>query len=85
MTDDESRENEGDLYLRRPICHHGKREFMAVHGRGLICMPMSTQLCTRLKFPQMVSDNSDNHETAFTVSIDHISTSTGISRGRDGA
>lgn len=58
--------------------------FMAVHGKGLICMPMSPELCTRLKLPQMVSHNSDNHETAFTVSIDHISTSTGISAAERG-
>ena len=52
---------------------------MASAAKGLICMPMSEEFCSRLKFPQMVSDNTDNHETAFTVSIDHISTTTGIS------
>jgi len=52
---------------------------MATHGKGLICMPMSEAFVRKLQFPQMVQNNTDNHETAFTVSIDHISTSTGIS------
>ena len=52
---------------------------MATHGKGLICMPMSEEYVQRLKIPQMVAQNSDNHETAFTVSIDHVSTTTGIS------
>ena len=52
---------------------------MASRGKGLICMPMSMELCRKLRFPQMVSDNTDNHETAFTVSIDHVDTTTGIS------
>ena len=84
VTDDENRENEGDFICAAQYATTENVNFMAVHGRGLICMPMSTQLCTRLKFPQMVSDNSDNHETAFTVSIDHISTSTGISAAERG-
>ena len=53
--------------------------FMATHGKGLICMPMSEAFIQKLQFPQMVQHNTDNHETAFTVSIDHVSTSTGIS------
>ena len=53
--------------------------FMATHGKGLICMPMSEEYVRKLQFPQMVAENSDNHETAFTVSVDHISTTTGIS------
>ena len=52
---------------------------MAVHGKGLICMPMSEEYIRKLKLPQMVTNNTDNHETAFTVSIDHVSTTTGIS------
>ena len=84
VTDDENRENEGDFICAAQYATTENVNFMAVHGRGLICMPMSTQLCTRLKLPQMVSDNSDNHETAFTVSIDHISTSTGISAAERG-
>jgi 3,4-dihydroxy 2-butanone 4-phosphate synthase/GTP cyclohydrolase II len=53
--------------------------FMAAHAKGLICMPMSDELCDRLHLPQMVDYNTDNHCTAFTVSIDHINTTTGIS------
>lgn len=79
VTDDESRENEGDLICASEFATTENVNFMAVHGKGLICMPMSIGLCQKLKFPQMVSDNTDNHETAFTVSVDHISTTTGIS------
>ena len=84
VTDDESRENEGDFICAAQHATTENVNFMAVHGKGLICMPMSPELCTRLKLPQMVSHNSDNHETAFTVSIDHISTSTGISAAERG-
>ncbi|KPU44003.1 riboflavin biosynthesis protein RibBA [Oxobacter pfennigii] len=79
VTDDEDRENEGDFICAAQFATTENVNFMAVHGKGLICMPMSTELCKKLKFPQMVSDNSDNHETAFTVSIDHANTTTGIS------
>lgn len=78
-TDDENRENEGDLICASEFATTENVNFMAVHGKGLICMPMSTALCQKLRFPQMVSDNTDNHETAFTVSVDHVSTTTGIS------
>ena len=84
VTDDEDRENEGDFICAAQHATTENVNFMAVHGKGLICMPMSMELCTRLKLPQMVSHNSDNHETAFTVSIDHISTSTGISAAERG-
>ena len=79
VTDDEDRENEGDFICAAEFATTENVNFMAVHGKGLICMPMSAEICKRLQFPQMVSDNSDNHETAFTVSIDHVDTSTGIS------
>jgi len=79
VTDDENRENEGDLICASQFATTENVNFMAVHGKGLICMPMSIALCQKLRFPQMVSDNTDNHETAFTVSVDHISTTTGIS------
>ena len=78
-TDDEDRENEGDFICAAEFATTEKVNFMAVHGKGLICMPMSAALCKKLRFPQMVSDNTENHETAFTVSVDHVSTSTGIS------
>ena len=52
---------------------------MAVHGRGLICMPASKEYAEKLGLAQMAPKNTDNHETAFTVSIDYVGTSTGIS------
>ncbi|EJF38490.1 3,4-dihydroxy-2-butanone-4-phosphate synthase RibB / GTP cyclohydrolase II RibA multi-domain protein [Clostridium sp. MSTE9] len=79
VTDDEDRENEGDFICAAEFATTENVNFMAVHGKGLICMPMSKALCQKLQFPQMVSDNKDNHETAFTVSVDHTSTITGIS------
>lgn len=79
VTDDEDRENEGDFVCAAEFATTENVNFMAVHGKGLICMPMGIELCKKLQFPQMVSDNSDNHETAFTVSIDYIDTTTGIS------
>ena len=79
VTDDESRENEGDLICAAQFATTKNVNFMAAHGKGLICMPMGEALVRRLQIPQMVADNTDNHETAFTVSIDHVSTSTGIS------
>lgn len=79
VTDDEDRENEGDFICAAEFATTSNVNFMAVHGKGLICMPMSAELCQKLQFPQMVSDNRDNHETAFTVSVDHMDTTTGIS------
>lgn len=79
VTDDEDRENEGDFICAAEFATTENVNFMAVHGKGLICMPMSEALCQKLQFPQMVRDNTDNHETAFTVSVDHVDTTTGIS------
>ena len=79
VTDDENRENEGDMICAAEFATTENVNFMAVHARGLICMPMDESLCDKLNLPQMVSDNTDNHSTAFTVSIDGIDTSTGIS------
>lgn len=78
-TDDPDRENEGDFICAAQFATTENVNFMAVHGKGLICMPMSAAYASKLRLPQMVSDNTDNHETAFTVSIDHVDTSTGIS------
>lgn len=78
-TDDPDRENEGDFICAAEFATTENINFMATHGKGLICMPMSETFVKRLKFPQMVQHNTDNHETAFTVSVDHISTATGIS------
>lgn len=79
VTDDEDRENEGDFICAAEFATTENVNFMATHGKGLICMPMAEQYIKRLQFPQMVSNNTDNHETAFTVSIDHVDTTTGIS------
>lgn len=79
VTDDPDRENEGDFICAAEFATTENINFMAVHGKGLICMPMSETYVEKLKIPQMVQCNTDNHETAFTVSIDHISTATGIS------
>lgn len=79
VTDDSNRENEGDFICAAEFATPENINFMAAHGRGLICMPMSEKYVDKLKIPQMVTHNTDNHETAFTVSIDHVSTTTGIS------
>lgn len=77
--DDPERENEGDLICAAEFATTENINFMAVHAKGLICMPMSGKRCDDLGLTQMVTANTDNHETAFTVSIDHMSTTTGIS------
>lgn len=74
VTDDPDRENEGDLICAAEFATTENVNFMATHGKGLICMPMSEELGKKLMLPQMVSDNTDNHCTAFTVSIDHVDT-----------
>ena len=79
VTDDPDRENEGDFICAAEFATTENINFMATYGKGLICMPMSDEFVKKLKVPQMVQQNTDNHETAFTVSIDHVSTSTGIS------
>ncbi len=79
VTDDKDRENEGDCICAAEFATTENVNFMAMHAKGLICMPMSAELCRKLMFPQMVTTNTDNHETAFTVSVDHVSTTTGIS------
>lgn len=79
VTDDEDRENEGDFICAAEFATTENLNFMATHGKGLICMPMSKEICEKLRLPQMVADNTDNHETAFTVSIDYVGTTTGIS------
>ena len=78
-TDDPDRENEGDLICAAQYGTTENINFMAMYGKGLICMPMSEEYVHKLQFPQMVTRNTDNHETAFTVSIDHVDTTTGIS------
>ena len=79
VTDDADRENEGDCICAAEYATRENVNFMATHARGLICMPMSAAVCRALALPQMVTENTDNHHTAFTVSIDAVSTTTGIS------
>ncbi|MEG1958229.1 MAG: 3,4-dihydroxy-2-butanone-4-phosphate synthase, partial [Lachnospiraceae bacterium] len=79
VTDDDDRENEGDFICAAQFATTQNVNFMAIHGKGLICMPMGETLVRKLQIPQMVTNNTDNHETAFTVSIDHVDTTTGIS------
>ena len=79
VTDDPDRENEGDMICAAEFATQANINFMATHAKGLICTPMSAEVANRLGLPPMVAENTDNHETAFTVSIDHIDTTTGIS------
>ncbi|MEL4026208.1 3,4-dihydroxy-2-butanone-4-phosphate synthase [Lysinibacillus endophyticus] len=79
VVDDENRENEGDLVILAEFATPENINFMATYGRGLICTPITRQLAEKLQFNAMVENNTDNHQTAFTVSVDHIETTTGIS------
>ena len=79
VTDDEDRENEGDLVCAGRFATPENINFMASYGRGLICTPISIEICNKLNLFDMVYENTDNHNTAFTVSIDHVETTTGIS------
>ena len=79
VTDDPDRENEGDFICAAEFATTKNINFMATYGKGLICMPMSKEYVEKLRIPQMVTNNTDNHETAFTVSIDAVDTTTGIS------
>ena len=79
VTDDEDRENEGDMVCAAEFATQENINFMASYAKGLICTPMSAEIAARLGLPPMVAENTDNHQTAFTVSIDHVATTTGIS------
>ncbi|MDF2548562.1 MAG: bifunctional 3,4-dihydroxy-2-butanone-4-phosphate synthase/GTP cyclohydrolase [Anaerosolibacter sp.] len=79
VVDDEDRENEGDLLMAAEKATPEAINFMAKYGRGLICMPILGERLRELKIPQMVNQNTDLHQTAFTVSIDAVETTTGIS------
>ena len=81
VLDDEDRENEGDLIVAAEKVTTEKINFMTKYGRGLVCMPVEGKRLEELDIHQMVANNTDNHETAFTVSVDHKDTSTGISAG----
>lgn len=79
VSDDEDRENEGDLIMAAQFATPEAVNFMAKEARGLICMPADGKVMEKLQLGAMVANNTDNHETAFSVSIDHVSTTTGIS------
>ncbi len=79
MIDDEDRENEGDVICAAEFATNENVNFMASYAKGLICMPMSEEYTEKFLLPQMCEVNMDNHCTAFTVSIDHVDTKTGIS------
>lgn len=79
VIDDPDRENEGDLICAAEFATPENVNMMASLAKGLICMPMSREMTAKLGLNQMVEVNTDNHTTAFTVSIDHIDTTTGIS------
>lgn len=79
VIDDEDRENEGDVIMAAEKVTPEAVNFMVTHARGLICLPTIGEKLDELDIPQMVNYNTDSHETAFTVSIDHKSTTTGIS------
>ncbi len=79
MIDDEDRENEGDVICAAEHATLENVNFMASYAKGLICMPMDEAYTKKLGLRQMCEINTDNHCTAFTVSIDHVDTVTGIS------
>ncbi|MEE6450174.1 bifunctional 3,4-dihydroxy-2-butanone-4-phosphate synthase/GTP cyclohydrolase II [Gottfriedia acidiceleris] len=79
VCDDEDRENEGDFVVIGEFATPENINFMATHGRGLICAPVSEDIAKKLDLYEMVTNNTDSHGTAFTVSIDHIDSTTGIS------
>lgn len=79
VVDDENRENEGDFLVLAEFATPENINFMAKYGRGLICMPITVELAENLELNPMVEKNTDNHQTAFTVSVDHVDTTTGIS------
>ncbi|MGN0740106.1 MAG: bifunctional 3,4-dihydroxy-2-butanone-4-phosphate synthase/GTP cyclohydrolase II [Treponema sp.] len=79
VLDNEDRENEGDFICAAEHATPENINFMATYGKGLICMPLAKDIAQKFSLMPMIADNTDNHETAFTVSIDHVKTSTGIS------
>ena len=79
VTDDPDRENEGDFICAGEFATQENINLMASRAKGLICTPMSIELAAKLGFPPMVAENTDNHSTAFTVAVDHVDTTTGIS------
>lgn len=81
VVDDEDRENEGDFVALAERATPEVINFMITEGRGLVCVPITAERAEELDLQPMVTHNTDNHGTAFTVSVDHASTTTGISAG----
>lgn len=79
VVDDENRENEGDLVMAAELCRTEDINFMIKHARGLVCVPISAKQARKLSLSNMVDNNTDRHCTAFTVTVDHWTTTTGIS------
>lgn len=79
VADDEDRENEGDLIMAAEKVTTEDMNFIITYAKGLVCLPADPSIIKRLDLPQMVEENTDNHSTAFTVAIDHINTTTGVS------
>ena len=79
IVDDESRENEGDLIIAAEFATQENINFMVKYARGIVCTPMRREALEKLGIPAMVTKNTDNHETAFTVTVDHVDTTTGVS------
>lgn len=79
IVDDEKRENEGDLVIAAEFATMENINFMVKEARGIVCTPMLAADLERLGIDQMVEKNTDNHETAFTVTVDHVATTTGVS------
>ena len=78
VTDDQERENEGDFICAAEKVTDETVNFMLMHGRGQVCMPILPELCRKLELPPMVTDNTAPLQTAFTVPIDHVTAKTGI-------
>ncbi|GHE09032.1 bifunctional 3,4-dihydroxy-2-butanone-4-phosphate synthase/GTP cyclohydrolase II [Klenkia taihuensis] len=79
VVDDEDRENEGDLIVAAELCTPEQMAFVVRHTTGIVCAPMPAARARELQLPLMVTDNTDAHGTAFTVTVDHLGTSTGVS------
>lgn len=79
VVDDESRENEGDVVIAAEFATQENINFMVKEARGIVCTPMLKEDLDRLNIGPMVAKNTDNHETAFTVTVDHVDTTTGVS------
>jgi len=79
VVDDQDREHEGDLIAGAEVATDQTINFMVTHGRGLVCVPLDETIIRDLQLPQMASMNADPMSTAFTISVDHVDSTTGIS------